>query len=112
VSGMEKAKWSYIRMERIDGENVHGCIDGDDPEELLSMLADGVAEVLHNHPRHWRGARRLFRRVLRDTRINPPWYAGIVDFWRGRIVSGIIGAAVLTGAIYALSYVAHLVGVC
>ena len=109
---MTKAKHSLIRIERIDGQTVKGFLDSDDPEELLSMLADGVAEVLHNHPRHWRGARRLFRRVLRDTRINPPWYAGIVEYWNGHIVTGIIGAAVLTGAIYALSYVAHLVGVC
>lgn len=108
---MEKAKWSYIRMERIDGENVHGCIDGDDPEELLAMLADGVVEVLHNHPRHRRGARRLFRQVFRDTRISPPWWAGIAEFWRGRIVSGVIGAAVIAGAIYAASWVAHLAGV-
>jgi len=108
---MTKAKHSLIRIERIDGQTVKGFLNSDDPDELLSMLADGVAEVLNNHPRHWRGARRLFRRVLRDTRISPPWYAGIVDFWRGKWFSGIIGAAALTGVIYALSYVAHLAGV-
>ena len=109
---MEKVKHSLIRIERIDGQTVKGFLDSDDPEELLSMLADGVCEVLHNHPKCWNGARRLFRHVIRDTRVTPPWYAGLVDFWRGRIVSGIIGAAVLTGGIYAVSYVFHWLGVC
>lgn len=108
---MNKAKHSLIRIERIDGQTVKGFLNSDDPEELLSMLADGVAEVLHNHPQHWRGARRLFRRVLRDTRINPPWYAGIVDYARGKWLGGVIGAAVIAGAIYAASWVAHLAGV-
>ena len=108
---MEKAKRSLIRIERIDGETVNGFLDSDDPEELIAMLGDALAEILDKNPRHWRGARRLFRRVLCDTRVNPPWWAGIVEFWHGHIVSGMIGAAALTGVIYALSYVAHLLGV-
>jgi hypothetical protein len=47
--------------------------------------------------------------VFRDWR--EPWWAGIVEFWRGRIVSGVIGAAALTGVIYGASYIAHLLGV-
>jgi len=108
---MEKAKRSLIRIERIDGETVNGFLDSDDPEELIAMLGDALAEILDKNPRHWRGARRLFRQVFRDTRINPPWYAGIVDFWRGKWFSGMIGAAALTGVIYGASYIAHLLGV-
>lgn len=106
---MEKAKRSLIRIERIDGETVNGFLDSDDPEELIAMLGDALAEILDKNPRHWRGARRLFRRVFRDWR--EPWWAGIVEFWHGRIVSGVIGAAALTGVIYGASYIAHLLGV-
>ena len=108
---MEKAKRSLIRIERIDGETVNGFLDSEDPEELIAMLGDALADILYKHPRYRRGARRLFRRVFRDTRISPPWYAGIVEYWHGHIVTGLIGAAALTGVIYGASYIAHLLGV-
>ena len=108
---MEKAKRSLIRIERIDGETVNGFLDSDDPEELISMLGDALADILYKHPHCRLGARRLFRRVLRDTRVNPPWYDGVLNYWRGRWKNGVIGAALLTGAIYGLSYVAHWLGV-
>lgn len=107
---MEKAKHSLIRIERIDGQTVNGFLDSDDPEELIAMLGDALADILYKHPHCRLGARRLFRRVFRDWR--EPWGAGIVEFWRGRIVSGVIGAAALTGVIYGASYIAHLLGVC
>ena len=108
---MEKAKRSLIRIERIDGETVNGFLDSDDPEELIAMLGDALADILYKHPHCRLGARRLFRRVLRDTRVNPPWWAGIVEYWHDHIVSGMIGAAALTGVIYGASYIAHLLGV-
>ena len=104
---MEKAKRSLIRIERIDGETVNGFLDSDDPEELIAMLGDALADILYKHPRCRLGARRLFRRVFRDGR--GPWYSGLL-YWRDKWLSGIIGAAALTGAIYGASYVAHLIG--
>ena len=107
---MEKAKHSLIRIERIDGQTVNGFLDSDDPEELIAMLGGALADILYKHPHCRLGARRLFRRVLRDTRVNPPWWAGIVEFWRGRIVSGVIGAAILFGIVYGFAALMHALG--
>jgi len=107
---MEKAKRSLIRIERIDGETVNGFLDSDDPEELIAMLGDALADILYKHPCCRRGARRLFRRVFRDGR--DPWWAGIVEFWRGHIVSSLIGVCVVIAIIYGASYFAHFLGVC
>jgi len=107
---MGKAKRSIVRVERIDGVTVASGLTGDDYDELLAMIGDALAYWLLDRPKEWRKARKMMHRVIRDWRPEP-WYAGLVDFWRGRIVSGIIGAAVLTGGIYAASYVAHWLGV-
>ena len=88
---MNKAKRSLIRMERIDGETVKGFIDGDDPEELLAMLCDGIAEVLNEHPKLWRAARRLMRRTLTD------FCPDLVGYW----LDGIVGRMLACGAIFA-----------
>ena len=88
---MNKAKRSLIRMERIDGETVKGFIDGDDPEELLAMLCDGIAEVLNEHPKLWRAARRLMRRTLTD------FCPDLVGYW----LDGIIGRVLACGVIFA-----------
>ena len=106
---MEKAKRSLVRVERIDGVNVASGLIGDDYDELLAMIGDALAYWLFDRPKEWRKARKMMRRVIRDWRPEP-WYSGLVDFWRGRWKSGIIGAAVLTGAIYAVSYVVHWLG--
>ena len=88
---MEKAKHSYIRMERVDGETVNGFIDGDDPEELLAMLCDGIAEVLNDNPKLWRSARRLMRRTLRD------FCPDLTAYW----LDGIVGRMLACGLIFA-----------
>ena len=88
---MNKAKHSLIRMERIDGENVPGIIDCDDPEELLAMLCDGIAEVLNDNPKLWRSARRLMRQTLQD------FCPDLVAYW----LDGIIGRMLACGLIFA-----------
>ena len=87
----KKVKRSYIHMERVDSENVPGIIDGDDPEELLAMLCDGIAEVLNEHPKLWRAARKLMRQTLRD------FCPDLVGYW----LDGIVGRMLACGLIFA-----------
>lgn len=106
---MEKVKHSLIRIERMDGETA--CLnltssDGDQ-EELLAMLGDGLAAWLNENPRKWRYARKLMRHVLRD--FSP--FAPTLDYWRERWFGSLLGAGLITAAIYGLSYVAHWLGV-
>lgn len=102
---MDKAKHSLIRIERIDGQTVSTGLTGDDPDELLAMLGDGLALWLFDNPTKWRTARRLMRCVLRDWR--PDWISYLLSGWPFTLV----GAFAMIGAIYALSYVAHWLGV-
>lgn len=102
---MKKAKHSLVRIERVDGETVCLSFTGDDPEELIAMLGDGLAEVLHVYPQHHRGAKCLVRRVFRD--YLPDW----VQYWLDGLPFTIVGVGILTGVIYGLSYVAHWLGV-
>lgn len=94
---MDKAKHSYIRMERIDGENVHGFIDGDDPEELLAMLCDGIAEVLNKHPNIWRSARRLMRQTLQD------FCPDFVAYWLDGLIGRMLGCGLIFAAMCGLA---------
>lgn len=102
---MEKAKHSLIRIERIDGSE-HVGVTGDDPEELLAMLGDGLAHVLHEHPWHYRGARKLMRRILRDYRPESP-----LDYLTRNWHWNLLGAGALYAAIYGASCLCHLLGV-
>jgi len=104
---MEKTKHSLIRIERIDGVNFGPTLVGDDQDELLAMLGDGLAYWLHDNPRKWRYVRKLMRRVLRD--FSP--LAPALDYWRERWLGSILGAGILTGAVYGISYLFHCLGV-
>lgn len=104
---MQKTKHSLVRIERMDGKTVCLSLNGDDQDELLAMLGDGMAFWLHDNPRKWRTARKIMRRVLRD--FSP--FAPTLDYWRERWFGSLLGAGLITAAIYGLSYVAHWLGV-
>lgn len=91
---MEKVKHSLIRIERYDGEAACCGIEGDDPDELLAMLGDGLAHWLYENPRKWRQARRFLRRVFRD--FCPDWLAYFLEGWPLRLV----GVGVWFAALY------------
>lgn len=91
---MEKAKHSLVRIERVDGETVCLSFTGDDPEELLAMLGDGLAEVLHVYPQHYRGARRLMRRVLRDFSTLAPTLDYFLSQWHGFAIGAVLALSV------------------
>ena len=88
---MKKAKHSLIRIERIDGETVMCNLDGDDAEELLAMLGDGLAEWLAENPQDWRTAKRLTRRVFED------YCPDLLSYW----LDGIVGRMLACGVIFA-----------
>lgn len=103
---MEKTKHSLIRIERMDGETACLSLTGDDPEELLAMLGDGLAFWIYDHPERYGVARKFFRRVFRDCMFMPT-----VRYWRPHWLWTLIGAVVLIAAVYGLSYVFHCLGV-
>ena len=104
---MGKAKRSLVRIERIDGTTIASGLTGDDQDELLAMVGDALAFWLHDNPRKWRTARKMMRRVLLEWRLESPF-----DWLTHNVGWNIIGAGLIAAAIYGVSCIAHLLGVC
>jgi hypothetical protein len=104
---MEKTKHSLIRIERMNGETACLSLTGDNPDELLAMLGDGLAYWLHENPRKWRYVRKLMRRVLRD--FSP--LAPTIDYFLSQR-AGIIIGAVAALFVYGAGWVLRWLGVC
>lgn len=91
---MEKTKHSLIRIERIGGVNFGTTVSGGDPDELLAMFGDGLAEYLHQNPRKWRYVRKLMRRVLRDFSPLSPTIDYFLSQWHGFVIGAVMALAV------------------
>lgn len=91
---MEKTKHSLIRIERMNGETACLNLTGDDQDELLAMLGDGLAYWLHQNPRKWRYVRKLMRRVLRDFSPLSPTIDYFFSQWHGFVIGAVMALAV------------------
>jgi len=104
VSGMEKARQAFVHMEMVD-DHCEGEIRGDGnaiANTMLSVMIDASKD---------KDVRRLLRDVCRVYLRKTSVFTGVIEYVRGKWLGGVIGAAVIAGAIYAASWVAHLVGV-
>ena len=103
---MNKARQAHFNAEIIDGE--FRVRYGGSYDDIALCIEQGAESAIRKHPDIRRNFRRAFGNVMLDTGI----FAGVVDFWRGHVLTGIVGAACIYGALRGLGAVLHLMGVC
>ncbi len=102
---MEKGRISRISVQMLNGEN-YGVpiIDGDAIELIIMSMSVASTVAINNPDKRW-AFRKLFRRLNRKT--YPDWFQRFMN----DLPWGILGAAVIYGALYVVCAVLHWMGV-
>ncbi len=102
---MDKARQAMIRMEMIDGK-CEGEISGkccDVGNMMLTVFMDAAEDD--------RDIRCMLRKTARIFLRESSIFRGVTDYVRGRVLTGILGAAAIYGALYGVGAVLHWIGV-
>lgn len=102
---MNKARQSHFNAEIIDGKFRGSC--GGTYDDLALCVEQGVESLICKHPDIRRNFKRAFGHVMLDTGI----FAGVVDYWRGHVLTSIFGAACIYGALRGVGAVLHWMGI-